>query len=89
MYCLASSLAGLIVIVSVIGGAKVYNLGGLKGEGAYLTDHSLTMHLFCGSAPQDTQIFGGLSPPSLWYAPPMVSVIYLIYLTIQVTCKIQ
>jgi len=60
-----------------IGGAKVYNLGGLKGEGAYVTDYSLTMHLFFGSAPQDTQILGGFSPPK-----PVIRAAYAVMSTV-------
>jgi len=37
--------------------------GGLKGEGAYLTDHSLTMHLFFGTAPPRHANIWGAEPP--------------------------
>jgi len=50
-------------MVTNIGGAKVYSLGGLKGEGAYLTDYSLTMHLFFGTAPPRHANIRGAQPP--------------------------
>jgi len=62
-----------------IGGAKVYNLGGLKGEGAYLTDHSLTLHLFFGSAPPKTRKYlGGSAPPK-----PVIRAAYVNVLNIE------
>jgi len=46
-----------------IGGAKVYNLGGLKGRGR-VSDRSFTHHApVLWLSPQDTQIFGGAQHP--------------------------